>query len=114
MARITGVGAKKLESYGAAFLSVITGAETVPLHPQRMRLTGRDAGALFDRLQEEQLRLARGEHGTEKPLSCAAATLRKLAEARPSTLSDLDRVGDLGPQKIDRFGAAFLAVLRDE
>ncbi len=26
MARITGVGAKKLESYGAAFLEVITGA----------------------------------------------------------------------------------------
>jgi ATP-dependent DNA helicase RecQ len=114
MARITGVGAKKLESYGAAFLSVITGASAVPLHPQRMRLTGRDAGAIFDRLHAEQVRLARGEHGTEKPLSCTSTTLRKLAETRPSTLSALDGIGGLGPQKIDRFGAAFLAVLRED
>jgi ATP-dependent DNA helicase RecQ len=114
MARITGIGAKKLESYGAAFLSVITGAATVPMHPQRMRLTGRDAGAIFDRLHAEQVRLARGEHGTEKPLSCTSTTLRKLAENRPSTLAALEDVGGLGPQKIDRFGAAFLAVLRDE
>jgi ATP-dependent DNA helicase RecQ len=79
-----------------------------------MRLTGRDAGAIFDRLHAEQLRLARGEHGTEKPLSCTSTTLRKLAEARPSTLAALEDVGGLGPQKIDRFGAAFLAVLRDD
>lgn len=113
MAKITGVGAKKLESFGAAFLSVITGAETVPLHPQRMRLTGREGGAIFDRLQAEQVRLARGEDGTGKPLSCTLATLRKLAEARPSTLAEMEAVGGLGPQKIDRFGEAFLAILRE-
>jgi ATP-dependent DNA helicase RecQ len=79
-----------------------------------MRLTGRDAGAIFDRLHAEQVRLARGEHGTEKPLSCTSTTLRKLAETRPSTLSALDGIGGLGPQKIDRFGAAFLAVLRED
>ncbi|MCB1400188.1 MAG: HRDC domain-containing protein, partial [Rhodobacteraceae bacterium] len=32
MARINGVGAKKLESYGAAFLAVIAGAPA-PMHP---------------------------------------------------------------------------------
>ncbi|PZQ97921.1 MAG: DNA helicase RecQ [Cereibacter sphaeroides] len=113
MAQITGVGAKKLESFGAEFLSVITGAAPVPLHPQRMRLAGREAGEVFDRLCETQLRLARGEDGTGKPLSCSQSELRKIAEARPSTLSELDRVGCLGPQKIDRFGAAFLQVLDD-
>ncbi len=113
MAQITGVGAKKLESYGAAFLSVITGAEAAPLHPQRLRLAGREAGAVFDRLHAEQLRLARGEHGTEKPLSCSTTTLRKIAESRPSTLAALEDVGGLGPQRMDRFGAAFLAVLRE-
>jgi NAD-specific glutamate dehydrogenase len=49
MAGITGVGAKKLDSYGAAFLEVITGAAET-LHPARMRLVGKPEGALFDRL----------------------------------------------------------------
>jgi ATP-dependent DNA helicase RecQ len=113
MAQITGVGAKKLESFGAVFLGVITGAGAVTLHPQRMRLAGRPAGGVFDRLAETQLRLARGEDGTGKPMSCTQAELRRIAEAQPSTLSELDRVASLGPQKLDRFGPAFLAVLRD-
>jgi len=113
MARITGVGAKKLESFGAAFLEVITGAAPAALHPQRMRLAGRSAGGVFDRLAETQLRLARGEDGTGKLLSCTPAELSRIAEAQPLTLSDLDRVASLGPQKLDRFGPAFLAVLRD-
>lgn len=113
MMGITGVGAKKLESYGAAFLAVITGAEVAEMHPARKKLAGRDAGQIFDRLAETQLRLQRGEDGTGKPLSLSSGSLRKIAEARPSTLSDLDRVGDLGPQKIERFGPAFLEVLRE-
>jgi hypothetical protein len=44
MAGITGVGAKKLESYGRAFLEVITGAADA-LHPARMALAGRPEGA---------------------------------------------------------------------
>ncbi len=112
MAQITGVGAKKLESFGAAFLAVVTGAPPVPLHPQRMRLAGRDAGPLFDRLCAIQLDLQRGADGTGKPLSCTFSTLRKIAEARPSTLVELDRIAGLGPQKIDRFGPAFLDAIR--
>ncbi len=113
MARITGVGAKKLESFGAAFLEVITGAAPAALHPQRMRLAGQPAGGVFDRLAETQLRLACGEDGTGKLLSCTPAELRLIAEAQPLTLSDLDRLSSLGPQKLERFGPAFLAVLRD-
>jgi ATP-dependent DNA helicase RecQ len=113
MARITGVGAKKLESFGTAFLEVITGTGAGSLHPQRLRLAGTAAGGVFDRLAETQLRLARGEDGTGKLLSCTQAELRRIAEAQPLTLSDLDRVASLGPQKLDRFGPAFLAVLRD-
>ncbi len=112
MAKITGVGAKKLESYGALFLAVITGAQATPLHPQRMRLAGRDTGLLFDLLEAEQLRLARGEDGIGKHMTCGSSSLRKIAEARPSTLSDLDRAGSLGPQKLERFGAAFLGILQ--
>ncbi|MGL4321664.1 MAG: DNA helicase RecQ [Paracoccaceae bacterium] len=113
MMGITGVGAKKLDSYGAAFLAVITGAEVQALHPARRKLVGQDAGALFDRLAEVQVTLMRGEDGTGKPLSLSQSQLRKIAEARPSNLSDMDRAGDMGSAKLDRFGEAFLAVLRE-
>jgi ATP-dependent DNA helicase RecQ len=113
MMGITGVGAKKLESYGAVFLAVITGAETAALHPARKALVGRDAGAVYDRLAEVQLTLARGEDGTGKYLSCTQSTLRHIAERRPSTLSELQAVQGMGEQKVERFGEAFLAVLQE-
>jgi ATP-dependent DNA helicase RecQ len=112
MAGITGVGAKKLDSYGAAFLEVITGAAEA-LHPARMRLVGKPEGALFDRLAEVQLSLSRGEDGTGKYLSCTHSTLRQIVERRPSTLAELQAIQGMGDLKVDRFGAAFLAVLRD-
>jgi ATP-dependent DNA helicase RecQ len=112
MAGITGVGAKKLESYGAAFLEVITGAAET-LHPARMRLVGKPEGALFDRLAEAQLALSRGEDGTGKLLSCSSSTLRQIAERRPSTLTELQGLSGMDEQKVDRFGAAFLEILRD-
>ena len=112
MAGITGVGAKKLESYGAAFLMVITG-EGATLHPSRMRLVGKPEGAVFDRLAEAQLALSRGEDGTGKYLSCTHSALRQIAERRPSTLSELHGIQGMSELKVDRFGAAFLAVLRE-
>ncbi|MGB7271627.1 MAG: RQC domain-containing protein, partial [Albidovulum sp.] len=113
MARISGVGAKKLDSYGATFLAVITGAEERP-HPARMKLAGRVAGSVFDRLQEEQLRLARGEDGAGKPMSCTAGMLKRIAEARPRNLSDLARISSFDAPKLERFGPAFLAVLQED
>lgn len=113
MMGITGVGAKKLESYGSAFLQIITGAGAVPMHPTRRALAGRDAGAVYDRLNEVQLELARGENGIGKHLSCTQSTLRHIAERRPSTLTELADIQGMGDQKIDRFGSAFLDVLRE-
>ncbi|WP_431301034.1 DNA helicase RecQ [Tabrizicola sp. BL-A-41-H6] len=113
MAGISGVGAKKLESYGAAFLAAINGAVEM-LHPARMRLVGTPEGEVFDRLAEVQLALARGEDGIGKQLSCPNATLRQIAERRPSTLAELDRIQGMGGQKTERFGEAFLAVLRGD
>ena len=110
MAGITGVGAKKLDSYGAAFLEVITGAAET-LHPARMRLVGKPEGAVFDRLAEVQLELSRGEDGTGKYLSCTPSVLRQIVERRPSTLGELQAI--LGEAKVERFGAAFLAALRE-
>ena len=110
MARISGVGAKKLERYGADFLSVITGAGE-EMHPTRRKLAGRDAGAVYDRLMQVQADLARGACGTEKPLSCSASLLAKVAERRPSLPEELERL--LGERRSERFGAAFLDVLRE-
>ena len=115
MAGITGVGAKKLESFGAIFLSVIKGAEGSEehLHPARMRLAGRPEGQVFDRLADVQLELSRGQDGTGKYLSCTHSTLKLIAERRPSTLSELQRIQGMGEQKVERFGEAFLQVLRE-
>ena len=112
MAGITGVGAKKLESYGAVFLEVITGTGAT-FHPARMRLAGRPEGAVFDRLAEAQLALSRGQDGTGKYLECNHSTLRQIAVRCPSTLTELQAVPGMGEQKVNRFGSAFLAVLRE-
>lgn len=113
MAGISGVGAKKLESYGRDFLSVILGAQAPGLHPARRALAGRAEGAVYDRLAEAQLALQRGPDGIDKPLSCAQSTLRQIAERRPRSLADLQRVQGMDAQKAERFGAVFLAILAE-
>ncbi|WP_282024361.1 DNA helicase RecQ [Limimaricola cinnabarinus] len=107
MARIGGVGAKKLESYGRAFLAVITGgAEEV--HPARRKLATRGAGSLYDRLMAAQAELLRGPDGHDKPMSCSAKELARVASAHPRDMADMERL--LGARHAERFGAAFLRV----
>jgi ATP-dependent DNA helicase RecQ len=110
MARIGGVGAKKLESYGRAFLDVINGASE-EMHPTRRKLAGREAGNVYDRLLEVQAELARGTAGTDKPLSCSASLLAKVAQLRNADDTALERL--LGDKRAERFGPAFLDVLRE-
>ncbi|RRH77961.1 DNA helicase RecQ [Falsigemmobacter faecalis] len=110
MAGISGVGAKKLDSFGAEFLAVISGASE-GLHPQRMRLAGKPAGLLFDRLQERANDLARGEDGIGRYLSLTQSTLRLIAERKPQTLAQLEGIQGMGPQKTERFGPAFLSLI---
>lgn len=109
MARVGGVGAKKLESYGRAFLDVINGASE-GMHPTRRKLAGHEAGTVYDRLLEVQAELTRGLGGTEKPLSCSASQLAKVAQLRNADGSALERL--LGDKRAERFGPAFLDVLR--
>ncbi|MFD1883711.1 DNA helicase RecQ [Paracoccus pacificus] len=104
MARIGGVGAKKLESYGAAFLKVIAGEAPAAMHPARRKLAGSASGDLYDRLMAVQQQLARGDDGTAKPMSCPAGTIRRIAQDRPRDLSRY-----LDPNRLERFGAAFAA-----
>jgi len=112
MAAIGGVGAKKLERYGQVFLEVING-EAATVHPTRRKLAGSDAGTLFDRLIEVQVELSRGADGTGKFLSCTHSTLRQIAERKPNCLDSLQRIQGMGENKIERFGPAFLDVVRE-
>jgi len=109
MARIGGVGAKKLDTYGRDFLSVIAG-EAEALNPARMKLAGRTEGAVYDRLLAAQAELQRGEDGTGKPMTCSAAQLAKVAQLRQPDRDSLTRL--IGDRHADRFGDAFLAVLQ--
>jgi ATP-dependent DNA helicase RecQ len=110
MAGITGVGATKLERYGAMFLEVITGDAPAQVHPKRRALATRgDAGAIFDLLFETQAALARGECGTQKPLSCSTTHLTKIVSQKPRDLAALERI--LGDKRVERFGDAFLEIL---
>ncbi|AGI70122.1 ATP-dependent DNA helicase RecQ [Octadecabacter antarcticus 307] len=110
MARIGGVGTKKLDSYGAAFLEVING-EAAALHPQRQKLAGRNEGSIYDRLLEVQADLSRGPSGADKPMSCSASQIAKVASQKPRDEAAITRL--LGDRAADRFGAAFLDILRD-
>ncbi|MBD3801919.1 MAG: DNA helicase RecQ [Thioclava sp.] len=110
MAGIGGVGAKKLESYGAEFLSVIAGA-VEEMHPTRRKLAGRQEGEIFDALLAEVTRLLRGEDGIGKPLSLTHTTLRKIAETRPRDRTALGRIAGMGESKLDRFAEPILGIL---
>ncbi|NVO56101.1 DNA helicase RecQ [Rhodobacteraceae bacterium B1Z28] len=109
MARVGGVGAKKLERYGDTFLEVIAGAVEA-VHPARRKLAGRDQGDIYDRLLEIQTQLSRGPEGIDKPLTCSASQLAKVAQMRGSDARALEQV--LGDRRHERFGAAFLDVLQ--
>jgi len=110
MAGISGVGAKKLDRYGAAFLAILAGETPAPEHPARMKLAGRSEGAIYDRLLEVQAELNRGD-GTGKPMSCSASLLAKVSAMRSPDMSALSAL--LGERRAERFGPAFLDILQD-
>ena len=110
MARINGVGAKKLERYGSDFLSVIAG-EIDALHPARRKLAGRSDGEVYDQLLAVQADLARGPDGHDKPMSCSAGLLAKIAQMKPRDLGTMTQL--IGERKAQRFGPAFLDILRE-
>ncbi|NBB98001.1 MAG: ATP-dependent DNA helicase RecQ, partial [Alphaproteobacteria bacterium] len=80
-------------------------------HPQRRKLAGREAGALFDELADVARGLERGEDGTGKLLTLTPATLRAIAERRPANEGDLARIKGMDDARMDRFGAAILSCL---
>ena len=112
MAGITGVGAKKLESYAPQFLAVIIGAAPPATHPARRRLAGRDAGEVYDRLAADPVAPAAGR-GRHRQAAVAVARPAAPDRRGRGLLRCPTSTGRVisGPAKLDRFGAAFLDVL---
>jgi ATP-dependent DNA helicase RecQ len=82
----------------------------------KTRLPGVDEGVdeaargLFDALRAERGRLAR-DQGVPPYIIFHDTTLIALAQRRPRSLADLVGVPGMGKTKIERYGAAFLAIL---
>ncbi|PSL19111.1 DNA helicase RecQ [Shimia abyssi] len=108
LAHVNGVGAKKLANYGDAFLEVING-EAADMHPSRRKIAGRNEASLYDELLEAQATLMRGPDGIDKPMSCSASLLAKVANTKPCDEAHMARL--LGEKRAERFALAFLDVI---
>ena len=111
MAVLSGIGAKKLERYGLAFLSVITGQKE-NVHPSRRKMAGRPEAEVFDQLLKAQQTLERGPLKVDKPLSCSRKTLTNIAKIRPTNLNELSQIPGMTNAQIERFGCAFIEILQ--
>ena len=84
---------------------------------ERRRRTGSAAPALasaeqalFEALRAERRRLA-DAHGVPAYVIFHDATLMQMAAERPQTLAELAQINGVGAAKLERYGAAFLAVI---
>jgi len=71
-----------------------------------------EAEALFDRLRTLRKRLA-DDAGVPAYVVFNDSTLRAMAESRPASESALLALPGVGPVKLERYGAAFLAACHD-
>ncbi|HEX5728347.1 DNA helicase RecQ [Microbacterium sp.] len=111
---------------GEPAAAVLRGEEPVPLRrdvlgragagPSRVRKAaasdGLDAGdrPVFESLREWRAGVAK-EQGMPAYIVFGDATLRALAEHRPTTLADLDGITGIGAKKREAYGTAVLAVI---
>lgn len=107
-------------SFGPGARAILKGGEEVriALPPPRRRQARRGAypegphDPLFEALREERRRLAKD--GAVPPyVIFHDSTLRQIAAARPQSLAELGRVQGVGAAKLERYGAAMLAVVNN-
>lgn len=70
-----------------------------------------DDEALFDRLRSLRRRLAQ-ESGVPPYVIFHDATLRAMAQARPTKLADFAEIGGVGQNKLTKYGTSFIEVIR--
>ena len=104
-------------SFGPGARGILTGGETltiaVPPVRKRRRRSAADDGPvdpLFEALRAERRRLA-SEASVPPYVVFHDSTLREIAAARPASLAELGRVPGIGAAKLERYGAAMLAIV---
>jgi ATP-dependent DNA helicase RecQ len=109
-------------SFGPAARAILKGEETVELvlPPKRARRRrARDGDAypaddpLFEALRARRRELA-AEAGMPPYVIFHDSTLREMAAAKPDSLQAMARIGGVGAAKLDKYGAAFVEVIRGE
>ena len=103
--------ANLIESTFPRDLVAVINGEAAGMHPSRRKIAGRGEAALYDRLLEVQADLMRGPEGIDKPMTCSASLLAKVARQRPGAPGDMARL--LGEKRAERFAEAFLDVIAE-
>ena len=67
---------------------------------------------MFERLRAWRAAIAK-EHGVPAYVVFHDATLAELARTRPHTAAALGQISGVGTRKLERYGAALLALLQD-
>jgi ATP-dependent DNA helicase RecQ len=106
-------------SFGPAARPILKGEEslTIAVPPPRRRGSRRRAGdgphdPLFEALRSARRSIA-AQAGVPPYVVFHDSTLREIAAARPGTLDELARVQGVGSVKLERYGQAMLAALRE-
>jgi len=106
-------------SFGPAAKPILKGEEAVsivlPPRRERKRRAARDFGPadpLFDALRELRRELAK-EQGVPPYVVFHDATLREMAAVKPHDRHALSEITGVGARKLDAYGDAFLAVIRN-
>ncbi len=110
LARISGMGETRLAKYGQEILTAL-GITPTPTNRARRNLALRGKGQLFETLQALALQLRHGENGTEKPMDCPNALLKRIAESEPRDHNSLAKIRGMNEERLARFGDAFLLAL---
>ena len=66
------------------------------MHPRRQKLAVLRR-EMYDLLLAVQFKLSRGPLGVEKPLSCSASLLSKIAKLKPRSLDEMAKI--IGPKR---------------
>ncbi|MDB5720255.1 MAG: recQ, partial [Alphaproteobacteria bacterium] len=105
-------------SFGPSARAILKGEEEVrivipPKRARRARKGGIDYphDPLFDALRARRRELA-AEAGVPPYVIFHDSTLREMAERKPDTMQALSQVSGVGSAKLERYGAAFVEVIR--
>ena len=106
-------------SFGPAARAILKGEERVsivlPPRRERKRRTARDSGPadpLFDALRDVRRELAK-DQGVPPYVIFHDATLREMAAAKPHDRHAMSEITGVGARKLEAYGDAFLAVIRN-